>query len=152
MEKAKVIKNQDYKKLINELEGIIKSGRHQAYKAVDNIKVQTYWQIGERIVREELKYKDRADYGKYLIDNISVDLGVEKQLLHRLVKFYKLYPIVVTLQPQLSWNHYVALIPIVEPKERSFYETKTINYSWSIRELRRQIKNQLYQKTDSNVI
>ena len=152
MEKAKVIKNQEYKNLLGELKSIISGGKYQAYKAVDNIKVQTYWQIGERIVREELKFKERAEYGKYLIDNLAIDLGVEKTLLTRIIKFYKLYSIVVTVSQQLSWSHYVELIGIENQKERKFYETKTVNYSWSIRELRRQIKNQLYQKTDSKEI
>ncbi|MBT5022661.1 DUF1016 domain-containing protein, partial [Candidatus Woesearchaeota archaeon] len=42
---------------------MLNKGLYKAYKAVDNLKVQTYWQIGERIVREELKYEDRAGYG-----------------------------------------------------------------------------------------
>jgi hypothetical protein len=67
--------------------------------------VQTYWQIGERVVREEMNNKNRADYGKYLISNLSVDLGVEKSILYRFVMFYNLYPIVATVSPQLSWSH-----------------------------------------------
>lgn len=72
------LKNEGYNNLVEELQGIINNGQGQAYKAVDNIKVQTYWQIGERVVREEMKNKDRADYGRYLINNLAVDLNVEK--------------------------------------------------------------------------
>ena len=61
------IDKQNYQYLLEELKSIISKGRYTAYKSVDNIKVQTYWQIGERIVREEMKFKDRANYGKYLI-------------------------------------------------------------------------------------
>ncbi len=43
--------------LLQELKSILSKGQSAAYKAVDNIKVQTYWQIGERIVREELSHK-----------------------------------------------------------------------------------------------
>lgn len=148
----KNLKNNGYKSLLEELKSIISNGQHRAYKAVDNIKVQTYWQIGERVVREELKYKDRADYGKYLTNNLSIDLNIERQLLYRIIKFYKSYPIVVTLRPQLSWKHYVALIPVFDKKERQFYEQKTITNSWSIRELRKQIKNKFYQNTDQKEI
>ena len=49
------------------------------YKAVDNIKVQTYWQLCEGIVREELKHKERADYGLYLINNLDLDLNIPKR-------------------------------------------------------------------------
>jgi hypothetical protein len=41
--------SKDYKSLLQELQSIIQKGQYAAYKAVDNIKVQTYWQLGERI-------------------------------------------------------------------------------------------------------
>ena len=56
---------QGYKDLLQELKSILAKSQYAAYKAVDNIRVQTYWQLGERIVREELNNQDRADYGKY---------------------------------------------------------------------------------------
>jgi hypothetical protein len=69
-------RDKDYQSLLAELKSIIAKGQYQAYKAVDNIRVQTYWQLGERIDREELKSQDRADYGKYLIENLTADLGL----------------------------------------------------------------------------
>ena len=90
---------QDYKSLLHELKDILNKGLYTAYKAVDNIKVQTYWQIGERIVREELKHKERAEYGKYLAEKLSVDLTIEKTELTRIIKFYRIYPIVATVSP-----------------------------------------------------
>lgn len=146
------LNREDYKNLLTEVQGIIKNGKYKAYKTVDNVKVQTYWQIGERVVREELKNKDRAGYGKYLISNLAIDLEVEKKLMYKIIKFYKLYPIVATVSRQLSWFHYVELIELENEKERQFYEQKIINHSWSIRELRLQIKNQLYQNTNQKEI
>jgi len=37
--------------------GLLEKAKYNAYKAVDNLRVQTYWQIGERIVREELQHQ-----------------------------------------------------------------------------------------------
>jgi len=142
-----VVNPSNYQGLLHELKGIIIKGQNKAYKAVDNIKVQTYWQIGERIVREELKYKNRAEYEKYLIENLAVDLNIGKRVLYEIVKFYKVYPIVQTLSAQLSWSHYVELIELSDGQERRFYENKIINNSWSVRELRKNIENRLYQKT-----
>jgi len=148
MKKAKnnkeIINPKDYQNLLSDLKGIITNGQHQAYKAVDNIKVQAYWQIGERIVREEMKNKDRAEYGKYLIERLSIDLDIEVKLIYRMLKFYKLYPIVASLMRQLSWTHYYQLISIDNDKERKFYEQKIIINSWSVRELTRQINSRLY--------
>jgi len=137
-------KNQDYKNLVKELQSILAQGLYTAYKAVDNLKVQTYWQLGERIAREELKYKDRAEYGKYLIDNLVDDLGIKRQRLYEIVKFYRVYPIVRALRGQLSWRHYLSLMTIENSKERTFYENKAIQNSWGYRELQQQIKNRLY--------
>ncbi|MFZ2310638.1 MAG: PDDEXK nuclease domain-containing protein, partial [Patescibacteria group bacterium] len=146
------IKNNNYHNLLQELRGIIEKGQYQAYKVVDNILVETRWQMGERIVREELKYQDRADYGKYLVNNLAIDLNIRKQRLSEIIRFYKCYPIVRSLTGQLSWTHYVELIQIENEQERKFYETKTTNNSWSVKELTKQIKNQLYQKTDNQEI
>lgn len=47
--------NKDYIILINEVKYLLDKAKSQAYKAVDNIRVQTYWQIGERITRGRIK-------------------------------------------------------------------------------------------------
>jgi len=143
-----MINPKDYQSLLQDLNGIITNGQYRAYKAVDNIKVQAYWQIGERIVREEMKNKDRADYGNCLIKKLCPDLDIDERLIHRIIRFYRVYPIVVTLSPQLSWSHYVELIELGSREERSFYEQKIILFSWSVRELRNNINNHLYQKMD----
>lgn len=103
---------QNYKELLQELKSILAKGQYAAYKAVDNIRVQTYWQLGERIVRDELKYQNRADYGRYLIEHLSIDLGIERRDLYRIIKFYQCYPIVGSLTPQLSWTHYYKLVDV----------------------------------------
>lgn len=148
----KNLKEEGYKNLLTELKDIISNGKNKAYKTVDNVKVQTYWQIGERVVREELKYKNRADYEKYLVDNLAIDLDVSRRLLYQIVKFYRLFSIVHALRAQLSWKHYTVLIGIEKREERNFYENKTINNSWSYRELEHQIKNKLYQNTNQKEV
>lgn len=49
--------------------------------------VQAYWQIGERIVRGEIKYKDKVDYGNYLIKKLGPNLFIKERLLYRIVNF-----------------------------------------------------------------
>jgi len=137
----------DYQILLNEVKDFLDKGLYTAYKAVDNIKVQTYWQIGGRIAREELKHKGRAGYGKFLINNLSVDLSIHKRDLYRSVKFFRTYPIVTLLMSQLSWTHYIALTEIENEPKRLFYQNKAVQNSWSVRELRKQIKSRLYEKT-----
>jgi predicted nuclease of restriction endonuclease-like (RecB) superfamily len=46
----------------------------------------------------------------------------------------------------LSWTHYVELLPIKDPSERSFYEVEATNEGWSVPELRRQKASCLYHR------
>ncbi len=149
MKKSDIIsKDHDsYRNLLNELKSILNIGLARAHKAVDNIKVQTYWQIGEKIVRNEIENKERADYGKQLVAQISFDLGINKRELYRIIRFFKLYPIVASVTPQLSWTHYSVLVDIENPEKRNFYQQKSVDYSWSVRELKNKINSQLYENS-----
>ena len=95
-----------YKQLLADIKSILQKGLSKAYKAVDNIKVQTYWQIGERIVREELQHKERADYGERLIEKLTIDLDIQKSILYESMQFYKTYSIFHAVRGELSWTHY----------------------------------------------
>lgn len=139
-------KLEGYDQLLTDVKSILEKARLRAYKAVDNIRVQTYWQVGERIIREELRHKERADYGKRVVESLSVDLGFIKRDLYRMVQFYKTYPIVTLLASQLSWSHYIELIQITQEEKRRFYEIQAIKNVWSRDQLRHRIKSNEYKK------
>jgi predicted nuclease of restriction endonuclease-like (RecB) superfamily len=46
----------------------------------------------------------------------------------------------------LSWTHYVELLGIKDPDERSFYEIESANSGWNVRELKRQKASCLYER------
>jgi predicted nuclease of restriction endonuclease-like (RecB) superfamily len=46
----------------------------------------------------------------------------------------------------LSWSHYVFLLGIKNPDERSFYEIEATNQNWAVRELKRQFDSSLYER------
>ncbi|MEI6208903.1 MAG: PDDEXK nuclease domain-containing protein [Desulfuromonadales bacterium] len=48
--------------------------------------------------------------------------------------------------PQLSWSHYRALMRVVKPDARDFYERETIECCWDKRSLERQIHSQFYER------
>ena len=153
-EKQKNLDVANYNQMLFDVKSILKNGLSKAYKAVDNLKVQTYWQIGERIVREELDNKDRADYGKEILKKLSVDLGMHERTLYRILKFYTAYPILTTVLSELSWSHYIVLIDVVNVKRRKFYELKTVEECWSVRELKKRIRRNefdAYQKENITI-
>ena len=110
MKKQIITSPEGYSQVLNDIRFLLEKAKAQAYKAVDNVRVQTYWQIGERIAREELEHKDRADYGKRVIESLARDIGFSRRSMYEIVQFCKAYPIVHTLSAQLSWSHYLRLI------------------------------------------
>jgi predicted nuclease of restriction endonuclease-like (RecB) superfamily len=46
----------------------------------------------------------------------------------------------------LSWTHYIVLLGIKDPDERSFYEIEAANEGWSVPELKRQKAAALYER------
>ena len=71
---SSLIKSQN---ILNDLRKIISNGRKEAYLSVSQITVITYWNVGKRIVEEEQNGKERAEYGQYLLKNLSEELTKE---------------------------------------------------------------------------
>ena len=46
----------------------------------------------------------------------------------------------------LSWSHYVFLLGVKNPDERSFYEIEAAAQDWTVRELKRQFDSSLYER------
>ena len=146
MPRERSVMPDDYTVLLGEISGLLQTARARAYQAVDNIKVQAYWQVGERIVRAELEHKERADYGGRVIEQLAHDLGIARTLLNRIVRFYRAYPIITALSTQISWSHYELLAAIEDRAAREFYEAETARHTWSVRQLDEQIRGDLYQR------
>jgi len=141
-----VTRPEGYDALLGEVRGLLQAARNRAYQAVDNIKVQAYWQVGERIVRAELEHKERADYGARVVEQLARDLKMTRQMLARIVRFYRAYPIVAALNTQIAWSHYEVLAAIEDRAEREFYEAEVARNAWSVRQLDEQIKGGLYTR------
>ena len=54
---------------------LLQRGRNKVYASINTIMTETYWNIGKRIVEQEQQGKERANYGEYLIVNLSKHLG-----------------------------------------------------------------------------
>jgi len=135
-----------------DMRDIIVNARSNAIRSVDFQRVMMYWHLGERIFIEEQRGQDRAEYGEYLIRNLSKQLEVEfgsgfsyRQLAF-CRQFYKTYPIVNALRSQLNWSQYRLLIRIEDDYKREYYELEATNNAWTGRELERQINSLLYER------
>ncbi len=129
----------EYDALLHEVRGLLDTSRNRAYQAVDNIKVQAYWQVGERIVRAELEHKERADYGARVVERLARDLRMARRLLFEIVQFYRTYPLVHTLRTELSWSQYGVLMRVGD--------ARAVRNGWSVRELEEQVRSDLYVRS-----
>lgn len=140
------------KEILVDIQRIIETAKINAIRSVDFERVQMYWQIGKRIVEEEQSGKSKADYGKYLLKNLSIELakeygsGFSKRILEIARKFYLTYPIANTLRSQLNWRQYRLLIQISDIRKREYYELETVKNHWTGRELERQINSLFYER------
>lgn len=111
-----------------------------------------YWSIGKRILEEEQQGKERADYGTYLLKNLSKELipeygsGFSVRQLELCRQFYREYPNANTLCSQLNWSQYKLLISISDIDKRLYYQLESVNNGWTKRELERQINSGLYER------
>gem|GEM_PF-1699528 len=83
--------------LYAEIRAVLEKARSSAYRAVNFAMVQAYWQIGYLIVEHEQEGKERAEYGKAVLEEISRRLtgefgkGFDVTNLRKMRQFYLMF-------------------------------------------------------------
>lgn len=148
----KEITDRNYGKLLSNIGALLEEGRKKAVKQVNNIVVNTYWSIGEKIVEFEQEGKEKADYGSKLLSRLSKDLkseygrGFSQSNVYLMRLFYLRYSKFQTVSGKLNWSHYVEILSVSEELARNFYEKQCIKENWSVRELKRQINSMIFER------
>jgi len=154
------IETVQYDNLIEQIGVLLQQGRTHVAYAVNNILVQTYWQIGKYIVEFEQRGLEKSEYGSRLLDKLSIDLtmkygkGFSRSNLFYIRAFYIKFSKIQTLSGQfneaflfqLSWGHYTEIIKSDNELEIMFYTKQCEKENWSIRELRRQMNSMLFHR------
>ena len=132
--------------LFSDVCGIIEQGRQQAYAAVNKSMIETYWNIGKRIVEEEQSGKERAEYGEEIINNLSIQLthrygrGFSKRYLAYFRRFYLIFQDITILQSRLqnlTWTHIIKVLRIDDETAMRWYLEAASKEMWSVRTLDR---------------
>lgn len=138
---------------IQEIKQLVTRGRQEAYAAINQTMLNTYWQIGQRIVEEEQGGAERADYGKQLLKQLSAALteefgkGFSVQNLYYFRQFYLTFPeIFHTPCGILTWSHYRRLLSVTNPQARDWYAKEAAEQMWSYATLNRNIATQYYER------
>ncbi|WP_080778148.1 PDDEXK nuclease domain-containing protein [Chryseobacterium phocaeense] len=138
--------------LFQSVKEIIRQSREKVFRIANSTLLLTYWQIGKLIVEDEQEGKERAEYGKQTLKNLSKKLslefgkGFDYTNLSNMRKFYKAFPIIDAVRQQLSWTHYRLLLKIDIPKKINYYIEESIQNNWSSRDLKRQINSLAYER------
>lgn len=148
---------------------LLKQARKSAKTAVNLSMVYAYYEIGKKIIQEEQNGQERANYGMYLIKELSEYLtdqfgkGFSVTNLKQMRQFYLVYTndqIGQKVSDQfanlpttdegrkffLSWSHYLKLMRINNIDERHFYEIESSKNDWSLAELKRQYDSSLFER------
>lgn len=115
-------------------------------------KVITYFEIGK------LLYEAGSIYGEDIIGKYSEKLMIEvgkkynRRTLYRMKQFYIMFreEKVSPTATQLTWSHYIELLPIKNESELYYYLTISIKQHIDVRGLREKIKNKEYERLDEN--
>ncbi len=124
-----------YSKIVN----LISSKKTVVAQTLNTAMIFLYWEIGEVICNDILK-NSRADYGKTVVNEVSDKLkqnygkGFNRASIFRMIQFYQEFPdreIVATLSRQLTWSHFVEILPIENQLKRDFYAAMSKNENWA---------------------
>lgn len=146
------LQNNEYKHLVEQISDTWQQAKTDVAISVNTHLLEANWQIGKYIVEYEQGGKERAEYGKQLLEKLSKDLtirhgkGFNRSNLIYMRKFYLAFPIRVTVSHKLTWSHYYELLKCNSELEMKFYYNSCINEQWKVRELRRQIKSSLFER------
>jgi predicted nuclease of restriction endonuclease-like (RecB) superfamily len=139
----------------DEVLALINSAKQQAMQAVNTRLIELYWQVGAYISRK----LEQAEWGDAVVSQLADHLahtqpglrGFTRSNLFRMRQFYEIYRAeekVAPLARQLSWSHNLIIFSQSKrPEEREFYLRMAVQEKWSKRELERQFKAALFERS-----
>lgn len=138
---------------------LIQAAKQKAERAVNTQLVELYWQIGAYIIKkiEQAEWGDKviARLADYIARTQPTLRGFKRQNLSRMRQFYEAYQdeqIVSPVVRQLPWTHNMIILnQSKRSEEREFYLRLAIQEKWSKRELERQFKAALFERSVLNL-
>jgi len=139
----------------NEITQLIVAARQRAVQSVNTELIELHWQVGAYISRKI----ESAEWGDGVVAQLATHLartqaglrGFTRANLFRMRKFYEAYrhdAKVAALLRQLPWTqNLIILNQSKRLEEREFYLRMAIQEQWSSRELERQLKTALFERS-----
>jgi predicted nuclease of restriction endonuclease-like (RecB) superfamily len=147
-------------KSFGEVVAMIQSAKQTVMQAVNAQLVELYWQVGAYISHK----LEQSEWGDAVVPQLADYLartqpglrGFTQRNLFRMLKFYQVYQgeeKVTPLVSQLPWTHNLIILnQSKRSEEREFYLRLAIQEKWSKRELERQFKAALFERSVLNPV
>ena len=142
--------------LFEDISAIIEKGCREISFQASRGAVLIFWQVGKRINDEILENK-RADYGKQIVSRLATQLtekygrSFELRNLRRMMQFAEQFldfEIVSPPATQLSWSHFVEILPLKTQEAKLFYLNEAARGHISRDELRNLIYRKAYERKE----
>ena len=152
---SKTTTNQMPATSFNEVIALIEAARQKSFQAVNTALIDLYWQIGETISHKITN----AEWGDGVVNQLAEYIartqpnlrGFTRRNLFRMRQFYQTYRDDEKISPlvrKLPWTHNLIIFSQSKrPEEREFYLRLAIQEKWGSRELERQFKTALFERT-----
>lgn len=141
--------------LFQEISQLIEQSKAQVVSYANSTLTLLFWQVGKRI-NERILQNKRAEYGKQIVSSLSTQLekaygkNFTEKNVRRMMQFaeeFTDFEFVVTLSRQLSWSHFITLIPLKHSDKKLFYAKQAAEQNWSVRDLRKNIETKTFERT-----
>jgi predicted nuclease of restriction endonuclease-like (RecB) superfamily len=143
----------EYDELLDSIKRTLAAGQLRATRAVNNVLVETYWQIGREIVQRQLE----QGWGARVIERLSADLrtahpdvrGLPVRNLRFMAALATRWPTGIVQQraAQLPWGHVLVLLDSCsDPPTLEFYARRAVDEGWT-RGLQSMIASRLHERT-----
>ena len=115
--------------LLEDITEIIEQGRKRLTSQVNAALTLVYWEVGNRI-NSDVLLSERAEYSKQIVSQLATELAArygrsfQERNLRRMIQFSQVFPdyeIVSHIATELSWSHFIELLPLKKEGARMYY-------------------------------
>ena len=140
--------------LFSQIAGLIEQSKQHIAVQANSTLTLLYWNIG-KLINENVLDNKRADYGKQIVPTLATQLenqygrSFTEKNVRRMMQFAEFFfeeQIVVTLSRQLSWSHFLVLIPLKTQEAKLYYADLAHKELLGVRALREQINKKAYER------
>lgn len=150
-----LVDGEEERQFYKDVRDILENARSNAYMVANDIMTYAYWNVGKRIVEQELRGSAKAKYGSYIIKRLAQELsdqygtGFSIANIKNCRQLYVTFPqdsFGYSMIGKVHWSHLRTIMRLEDAKERDFYLKETATECWSVRELERNIKSGYYKR------